>query len=272
MVINDFEPVSAWACKWKSVPCIGLSHQAAVVHKSSPKPVKADLLGMAILRNYAPVDKQFGFHFQPYAKHIFTPVIRKQIREAIPETGSKYVVYLPAYSDKRIIRVLGEIKGVSWVVFSKHAVEDYQVNNVAIYRIDNDKFVSALLCCKAVLCGAGFETPAEALFLKKKLMVIPMKGQYEQQCNAAALAEMGVAVIKSLKEKHLQKIIDWVTGSHLVEVNYADDTEAIIDRILLFNKTATVKRRILQLGKAPVDYKKFWNLNVRVILKKIAHR
>jgi len=51
----------------------------------------------------------------------------------------------------------------------------------------------SIVCSKAtgVFCGAGFETPAEAMFLKKKLMVIPMKGQYEQQCNAAALEEIG---------------------------------------------------------------------------------
>jgi hypothetical protein len=35
-----------------------------------------------------------------------------------------------------------------------------------------------------------FETPAEALFLGKKLLVIPMTGQYEQECNAAALAAL----------------------------------------------------------------------------------
>lgn len=56
------------------------------------------------------------------------------------------------------------------------------------------------------MCGAGFETPEEALFLGKKLMVIPIKGQYEQQCNVAALKEMGVPVIKSLKTKHVEKV------------------------------------------------------------------
>ncbi len=47
-----------------------------------------------------------------------------------------------------------------------------------------------------MLCGAGFETPAEALFLGKKLMVIPMKGQYEQHINAASLKELGIPVLK----------------------------------------------------------------------------
>jgi len=41
------------------------------------------------------------------------------------------------------------------------------------------------------------ETPAEALFFKKKLMVIPMKGQYEQLYNAECLKQLGVPIIKS---------------------------------------------------------------------------
>ena len=83
-----------------------------------------------------------------------------------------------------------------------------------------------------VLCGAGFETPAEALHMQKKLMVIPMKGQYEQQCNGAALQEMGVPVIKSLKLKHLDKIKAWVDNNTKIEVYYPDNTEKIVDRLL----------------------------------------
>ncbi|MFM7388480.1 MAG: glycosyltransferase family protein, partial [Bacteroidota bacterium] len=29
LVITDFEPVSAWACKRKGIPCVEMSHQAA---------------------------------------------------------------------------------------------------------------------------------------------------------------------------------------------------------------------------------------------------
>jgi len=52
------------------------------------------------------------------------------------------------------------------------------------------------------------ETPAEAIFLKKKLIVIPMKNQYEQAFNAKALEELGVPVLKTLKKKHINKIKD----------------------------------------------------------------
>ena len=246
LVINDFEPVSAWACKLKNIPCIGLSHQAAVINKKSPKSKKADPLGKIILNKYAPVSFAYGFHFSAYDKNIFTPVIRAQIRNAVPQNKHHFTVYLPAYSDERIIAILGKMQHVTWEVFSKHSLTAYTKNNVWVRPINNDAFVDSMINCAGVLCGGGFETPAEALFLKKKLMVIPMKGQYEQQCNAAALETMGVPVIKSLKNKYIEQITDWTTGKLFIAVNYPDITKHIIDRIVQKHGHTNTKTKSLK--------------------------
>ncbi|MBN8699343.1 MAG: glycosyl transferase [Chitinophagales bacterium] len=232
LVINDFEPVSAWACRMKKKQCIGLSHQAAVINKKSPKPTKKDPVGKAVLNHYAPVSKAYGFHFGMYDKEIFTPVIRSQVRLANARKEGHYTVYLPAYSDERILKVLGELKDIQWEVFSKHTRKEYKKGNVHIRPVHNDAFIDSFIRCTGILCGAGFETPAEALFMKKKLMVIPMKGQYEQQCNADALADMGVPVLKSLKRKHLEKIKTWANEKQLILVNYPNNTERILDMII----------------------------------------
>ncbi|HLA60381.1 MAG TPA: glycosyltransferase family protein [Puia sp.] len=235
LILNDFEPVSAWACKRKHKHCVGLSHQAAVIHKKAPRPKKKDLLGKAILNNYAPVSVSYGFHFANYSKDIFTPVIRSEIRNPPAEINPHYTVYLPAYSDKRIIDVLSELSDIKWQVFSKHSKKTYREKNVFVRPIENDLFIESLISCTGILCGAGFETPAEALYLKKKLLVIPMKGQYEQQCNAAALEIMGVPVLKSLKNKHLEKIKSWTQNPQAIPVLYPDITEKIIDMVIREN-------------------------------------
>jgi len=268
LVINDFEPVSAWACRMKHKECIGLSHQAAVINKKSPKPKKKDRFGKAILHNYAPVTQAYGFHFGAYDKNISTPVIRSQVRKVVPENKGHFTVYLPAYSDKKIIKVLGEIKNIDWQVFSKHTKKMYSEKNVHIRPIDNDAFVDSLINCAGILCGAGFETPAEALFLKKKLMAIPMKGQYEQQCNAAALQTMGVPVIKSLKKKHTDKIKNWATGKFNIIVNYPDITEKIIDMII--RKHGNVKKQqTVHIGEVAYSVKKLKEISLGKILNQI---
>lgn len=232
LVINDFEPVSSWACYMKDIPCIGLSHQAAVLVDEAPKPEKTDMLGKLILKNYAPTTAQYGFHFKSYDTNIFTPVIRTQVRNQKIENKGHYTVYLPAYDDKRLISKLSQFKNVSWDVFSKHNRKAFTYRNITVQPIHNERFISSMASSEGVLCGAGFETPAEALFMKKKLLVIPMKNQYEQQLNAAALKDMGVPVIKNLHDRNDMIINAWIDSSKIIEVDYPDMTHQIINQII----------------------------------------
>jgi len=234
-VINDFEPVSAWACQKKKVPCISLSHQGSLLSNNVPFPKEKNHFGRFVLRNYAPAMQHFGFHFQAYDDNIFTPVIRRQVRESEIDELDYYSVYLPAFNDERLIEKLSHFESTAWHVFSKHCKTGYQTANVIIKPITNDAFVADMAKSKGVFCGAGFETPAEALFLNKKLMVIPMKGQFEQQCNAAALELMGVPVLKNFKEKQYDKIRQWLESDDKVKVSYPDQTRMIIRKIFEVN-------------------------------------
>ena len=250
--------------------CIGLSHQAAVINKKSPKPKRKDIIGAAVLKNYAPVSEQYGFHFECYDKNIFTPVIRLQVREAKPVDKGHYTVYLPAYSDKRIIKVLREIEDTQWQVFSKYATDSIKEKNIQIVPVNNELFIESMLSCTGILCGAGFETPAEAMFLKKKLLVVPMKGQYEQQCNAAALERLGISVIKSLKLKHLDTIKNWINLSRNLAVEYPDITEEIVTELLHKHCLDTKVKLPINMGERPYSLKKFRKLNLGKILNQIS--
>jgi uncharacterized protein (TIGR00661 family) len=232
LIFSDFEPVSAWACYLKNKLCLGFSHQTAVINKKSPRPEKKDLIGKAVLKYYAPVSIAYGFHYVPYDKNIFTPVIRTEIRKQKIKNDGHYTVYLPSYSDKKILKLLRYFPKIKWEVFSKHNKEVYQDENISIRPVHHDQFIESMASAEGILCNAGFQTPAEALFLKKKLLVIPMKGQYEQQCNAAALRMMGVPVIKNFKTKQYRKIKEWLESDARVAMDFPDDTPEIIDEII----------------------------------------
>jgi len=247
LVINDFEPITAWACKLKKVPLISLSHQNAVLDNNAPKYglLKPERY---ILKYYAPAKNKFGFHFKSYSSATFLPIIRRDIRYKNPIKKDHYTVYLPAYSNKKIIAVLGNFKHIKWHVFSKHSKKTTIKNNITIQPINSNEFMKSITTATGVLCGAGFETPAEALFLQKKLMVIPMKNQYEQQCNALALKEMGIPVLKKLHKKHITKIDKWIRNGKVIEVNYPDTTQDILDAIIApyFNKPITPQINLLK--------------------------
>ena len=232
LVISDFEPISAWSAKLNKVPSVSLSHQAAVLHKHAPRPRKQDLMGKFILKNYAPANSTAGFHFKSYGEGVYTPIIRQQIRRQEVRSEDHITVYLPSYNDSHIFEVLGEFPSERWNVFSKHCDREYSKGNVFFFPPDNQRFTQSLAEGKAVICGAGFETPSEALFLGKKLLVVPMRGQFEQQCNARSLEELGVPVIKAFNRKSLSQISDWLETGQALQIEYRDRTESIVNAIL----------------------------------------
>lgn len=232
LVISDFETVSAWACRLRRKACIGLSHQNAVLHPTAPLPEFNDFFGKLILKNYAPANINYGFNFKPFSPVIFPPVIRSAIRNAEATVKPHYTVYLPAYSNQQIQDVLSQIPDTEWQVFSKHSKHNYTIGNIHFQPVSLDGFTESFLSCTGLICTAGFEGPAEAIFLGKKLCVIPMKGQYEQYCNAAYLKSMGIKVLDNFNGS-VPELIDWTQNSTVLQIRFPDMTREILEGILL---------------------------------------
>lgn len=232
LVISDFEPVSAWACWLRGKECVGLSHQNAVLHPSAPMPNFSDFVGKAILKYYAPASHKYGFNFKPSFPNIFPPVIRGDIRNAESTRNPHYTVYLPAYSDQQILDVLTSIPTIEWQVFSKHSKTTYSVGNVHFQPVSLEKFTESFLTCTGLLCTAGFEGPAEAIYLGKKLCVIPMKKQYEQYCNATFLKSMGVLVLDRFSTSS-EILAQWTTSEDVMHIRYPDITAQILENIII---------------------------------------
>jgi len=237
LVINDFEPLTAWACKIKQIPCIGLSHQSALFEPGVPLPQDSDVIGSFILKHYAPVPDAVSFHFQSYSPNIFTPVIREDLRNCQRSDKGHITVYLPAYDEHFLSEIFSSLKGVHIEIFSKSMAHHSVNSKIKVLPIEKDTFASSMASAHAVICGAGFETPSEALFLNKRLLVVPMKNQYEQQCNAAALADAGVQVLQSIQNDSVTKIQDWLENSSAIHFDYPDQNELIFKE--LFKKFET---------------------------------
>jgi uncharacterized protein (TIGR00661 family) len=227
LIINDFEPVTAWACKKQGIESVSLSHQASFKSKKVPRPRTIDW-GKLILSRYAPTTHHIGFHFQKYDDFIYTPVIRSEIRELVSSNLGHYTVYLPAIDDKDLVKLLKQIPAVRWEIFSKHTHLSYSDGNVFVEPVNNEKFNQSMASCEGLLTGGGFEGPAEALFLGKKLLVAPMKFQYEQQCNAYALKQLGLPVIWGSNSNWLPILKNFVTHQQQHQFNFPDQTASIV--------------------------------------------
>lgn len=231
LIINDFEPITAWACKAQKIDSVSLSHQAAFKSKKVPRPKTIDW-GKLILSHYAPTTHHVGFHFERYDDYIYTPVIRSEIRALGTSNLGHYTVYLPAVSDQNLVKLLQQIPNVKWEVFSKHTQQSYAVGNVCVQPIHNEKFNASLASCEGLFTGGGFEGPAEALFLGKKLLVAPMKFQYEQQCNAYALKQLGIPVIWASTKNWIPVIKQFINEPQTHQFNFPDETASIVKKVV----------------------------------------
>ncbi|MDB5013764.1 MAG: glycosyl transferase [Daejeonella sp.] len=232
IIINDFEPVSSWACKLSGKPIVALSHQSSFLSAKTPRPPGTYHWHELIFKNYAPTTYHVGLHFEKYDDFIHTPIIRKEIRNQSLENLGHITVYLPAYSDAYLVNYLKKVRDIKWEVFSKHTHKTYHDSNVYVQPITHIHYNKSLATSNGLLTGGGFEGPAEALFMGKKVLVIPMKHQYEQQCNAESLRRMGVQIIKGIDKDFVLVLKQWLSDSKIISVNFPNESSAIINNLI----------------------------------------
>jgi len=247
LVISDFEPVSAWASMLRNKRCLGISHQAAFRSKNVPIPRRKNFFASLLLRYYAYTSNYIGFHFKPYDSSILAPIIRRKIREAISTDEGHITVYLPAFSDTLLIEQFTQLPDLQWQIFSKQTKTAYKDRNILIQPIDGEKFSQSLITCHGIISGGGFETPAEAMHLGKKIMLIPMSNQYEQIANAVAAKQMGCMVVREINGRFSYHLRNWLEyWKPVVHVN-PDSTTLLIEKIKEFalSQPAKLKHEFL---------------------------
>lgn len=229
LIVNDFEPITAWACRIRGKTCVSLSHQAAFLSTLTPRPKKKNWFAEFIFKHFAPSNRAVGLHYKSYDKNIYTPVVRSEIRNlATDYVSNEILVYLPAYSEDTFIDILLSIKEFNWRIFSKHSDEEVVNENVFIYPVGSSRWIEVLSKAPRAIIGGGFEGPSEMLYLRKKLLVVPMSNQYEQLCNAAALEKMGVQIEYDISDPDFShRLVTWLRGAKIIEVDFPRQSEHI---------------------------------------------
>ena len=195
VVINDFDSVTSLACKMQKVNSIQFGHQASFISPKTPRPEKKNLMGEMILKHYAPSPKNIGLHFDKYDDFIYPPIIKDDILNAEPKNMGHITVYLPSFQQDCLEKAFNKLPNLKFHWFLNTIKEKQTIKNITYYPVNQEYFNKSLIKCEGIITGGGFETPAEALYLGKKILSIPIRNHYEQECNAAALKKLGVPVV-----------------------------------------------------------------------------
>ncbi|MHB1921727.1 MAG: glycosyltransferase family protein [Chitinophagaceae bacterium] len=220
VVINDFEFITSRACALRRVPSVCFGHHGSFWSDRIPQPEKKRWWGEAVLKYYAPASRYIGLHFAAYDDFIFTPIIKSRIQEATPREDGHITVYLSSVQDDFLMQELAPLEGYRFEIFSRTVRQVVQKGAFKLLPASLDLFTQSMIRSSGVITGGGFETPAEALYLNKKLLVIPIRGQYEQSYNSAALAKMGVPVHDDLQQGLSFRVRAWLQSSPVETVHY----------------------------------------------------
>ena len=237
LVINDFEYITAAACQKKKIASVNFGHQASFQSSNTPRPEKKNATSEWLLKNYAKANRYIGLHFKEYDDFIFTPVIKKEILQAEPSDKNYITVYLPSYCEPNLKRIFETFHDFRFEIFCRETKQAHQSGNILFLPVDKKLFDQSLIDCSGIITGGGFETPAEALHLGKKIMAIPIRGQYEQVCNAAALREIGVLCLKNTEDDFKNHFYNWILSDHIIQTDYSKSIPQCLES-LFSNKEA----------------------------------
>lgn len=232
LIINDFEFITSLSCRIKGLSSVHFGHQASFNSRFIPRPQKKDFLTEWLMRNFVKADHSIGLHFKQYDPSIFQPIIRQSILEAKPSSKDHVTVYLGHYGLSTVYEYIQNIRSIRFEVFSKEVLHAYSMGHVTFYPVHTERFTESLVNCRCLITGAGFETPSEALFLKKNLMIFPVQGQYEQLCNAEALKEFNAVIMDSLNESFHSQLLELLETPQHAEWELTDTTASTVQFLI----------------------------------------
>lgn len=225
-IINDFEPVSAWAAKLAGKKVIGISHQNAFLY-DIPKQ-GANIFVEAFMRNFAPVTLPIGLHWHHFNQPILPPLVEPS-SYANEVTPKHYMVYLPFARLPDIMPQLRHFPDYQFFVYQP-VPDAYDEGHIHVRPFSREGFQKDLHRCEGVICSAGFELPSEAIQLGKKVLVQPVAGQMEQQSNALALSKLGYGSVTT--ELSVEAIGKWLPLPKPEPIHFPDVSKALVNWLL----------------------------------------
>ncbi len=221
LVLTDYEPITAWACRRAKRDCVGLGHQYAF---NFDVPRRGDsFIPSMIMKNFAPVSTSLGLHWHHFNQPILPPIAETHETDAISDPN-KIVVYLGFESPEEVISLLEPFESHLFVFYGPFPQYESR-GHIQLKPLSRENFKQDLATAGGVICNAGFELSSEAIQLGKKLLIKPLKGQVEQLSNARALEELGLGLTMDTLDPF--RVKNWLENWQGQQVTYPNVAKAI---------------------------------------------
>ena len=202
LVITDFEPFTGWWALRHRVPFISLDneHLLTVCH------LEHRLRHLLPRMTATAVTKSFGIGAAAYVVTNFfetplksdraflaPPVVRPIVTTLTPSNAGHVLVYWTTGTEEgRLQSILRKFDGQTFHVYGFDKSDT--VGNCIFKRPSTEGFLADLATARGVVASAGLSLISECLYLRKKMLLLPLAGQYEQIVNAHYFEKLGLGI------------------------------------------------------------------------------
>lgn len=204
--IVDFEPVSARALtRLRKRFTIFDNQTIAFAELPHTAGVQWARRGMALFvrfyyGSFRQVRRFLTYSFAPLkpklrGQQIIPPCVRKDVLGITPSAGEHFLFYssigeLPP----GLIEFAKRNPGIEVRAYVTGLRNADVPANIILPGLDSSGFLNDFASCRVFIANAGFESLAEAIHLRKPVVVAPIRGQWEQQINAGLVEEFGIGL------------------------------------------------------------------------------
>ena len=208
LVLTDFNGFACVLAQLARCPLVSLDHQHVIDRFRHPAAVRARVGRELRLAQGIVAAKTSGctryvvtsFYFPaPRARAagstaLVGPIMRPEVERLAPTTGEHLLVYQTTPPDPQVLEALAGVTGIPVVMYGGLAPGQPRTRrgNVELRPFDEGEFLEELASARAVVANGGFTAISEALYLGKPVLSVPVGHQWEQELNAAWLAELGL--------------------------------------------------------------------------------
>jgi uncharacterized protein (TIGR00661 family) len=192
---------------------------------------------------------------------VVPPLIRQEVKDLVPQPGEYWLAYVTHYRlAEDIVAWQKDHPEVQIEAFWNHPEikTTHRINDHLVFHpIHAQHFLQKLQGCAGLVSTAGFETIAEALWLGKPALMVPVPNHIEQQINAfdAQKVQAGVSSMDFDLEKLSDCIAQYQPNENFVEWQQKAD-QIIYDEIKPFITQHTVT---YQLSRQRFPKRLLWN-------------
>ena len=167
LIINDFEPVSAWSAKFKNIKCFELTNQYSMGLKNIPKPNNYSRIVLHAIKYIIPSNLGYGYHYKKYTDRIFFPIIRDKVRNLDISRSDEIIIYLPTYSPSNLIEVISQLpQNKKWTIFSADVKSREIISKVNLEPLSEELFLENLHHVMGLFVLAGLQQHLRQFFLE----------------------------------------------------------------------------------------------------------